>query len=81
MDSLWKVGRKRGWWRGVRGGDVLVFVVGLAVLNVVGEVREGVVEDGGVRVVMRVLRGEGEVGLRGGKGPDQGGGGESAVNC
>ena len=37
IDSLWKVGKKRGWWRGFRGGDVWIFVVGLGALNVVFE--------------------------------------------
>lgn len=46
IDSLWKVGVKRGLWRGFEGGDVVVFVVGLAVLNVVFEKRRAVV--GGV---------------------------------
>lgn len=44
VDSLWKVGVKRGFWRGFEGGDVVVFVAGLAVLNVVFEKRRGVVE-------------------------------------
>lgn len=39
IDSLFKVGKKRGWWRGVRGGDVAVFVAGLALTNVVFEMR------------------------------------------
>lgn len=46
VDSAWKVGVKRGWWKGVRGGDVALFVVGLAVVNVVYEKRRGVVGGG-----------------------------------
>ncbi|TVY31905.1 hypothetical protein LSUB1_G008383, partial [Lachnellula subtilissima] len=37
LDSLWKVGRKRGWWKGMRGGDVWVFVASLMVINLVYE--------------------------------------------
>lgn len=46
IDSLWKVGVKRGFWKGFDGGDVAVFVAGLAVLNVVYEKRRAVI--GGV---------------------------------
>lgn len=35
IDSTWKVGVKRGWWKGVKGGDVWLFVASLAVLNMV----------------------------------------------
>jgi len=63
VDSLWKVGVKHGWWRGVKAGDVWVFVAGLAALNVVYETREGAVDSGVVRWMMRVLRGEAEIGL------------------
>jgi len=44
VDSLWKVGVKRGLWKGFDGGDVAVFAAGLAVLNVVYEKRRGAVE-------------------------------------
>lgn len=33
IDSLWKVGVKRGWWKGVRNGDVWLFVGCLMVVN------------------------------------------------
>ena len=33
LDSLWKVGVKRGWWRGIKNGDVLLFVLSLATVN------------------------------------------------
>lgn len=46
IDSFWKIGKKRGWWRGVRGGDVAVFVTSLALMNVVYETRKGAVEKG-----------------------------------
>jgi hypothetical protein len=38
LNSLWKVGVKRGWWRGVKNGDVLLFVASLALVNVLYEV-------------------------------------------
>lgn len=63
MDSLWKVGVKHGWWRGFQGGDVVVFVVALALLNAVYEVREKAVEDKSIKTMMKVLRGEVEIGL------------------
>jgi len=34
LDSTWKVGVKRGWWKGVRSGDVWLFAASLAALNV-----------------------------------------------
>jgi hypothetical protein len=39
-ESSWRVGQKRGWWRGVRGGDLAVIVAGLAVVNALVD-REG----------------------------------------
>jgi hypothetical protein len=59
IDSLWKVGRKRGWWRGVRNGDVLLFVASLALLDVVYEVKPDAVQGGALRKGMSVMRGEG----------------------
>ena len=46
LDSFWKVGKKRGWWRGVQGGDVLLFTISLAVMNVVYERRKQAVDQG-----------------------------------
>jgi hypothetical protein len=62
-DSLWKVGVKHGWWKGIKGGDVGVFVAGLMVTNMVYEAREDAVDSGLVRWLMKVLRGEAEIGL------------------
>lgn len=63
MDSLWKVGVKHGWWKGIQGGDILVFVIALAVLNVVYELRNKAVEDKGIRLLVRVLRGDVDIAL------------------
>ncbi|KAF2396082.1 hypothetical protein EJ06DRAFT_483971 [Trichodelitschia bisporula] len=60
-DSLWKVGRKRGWWNGVRGGDVLLFVGSLALLGGVYEADPAAVTSGVIRKGFGVLRGEGWV--------------------
>ena len=57
LDSLWKVGRKRGWWKGVAGGDVAVFVVSLALMNCVYDRRKEAV-DSGVGKGLGWLRGE-----------------------
>ena len=59
LDSLWKVGRKRGWWRGVRGGDVWLFVASLMVINAVFERDQRAVRSGFVRRSLSSLRGEG----------------------
>ncbi|OTA99754.1 hypothetical protein M426DRAFT_16151 [Hypoxylon sp. CI-4A] len=37
VDSLWKVGVKRRWWRAMKGGDVWVFVLALAITGAVYE--------------------------------------------
>ncbi|EON67793.1 hypothetical protein W97_07048 [Coniosporium apollinis CBS 100218] len=61
LDSLWKVGVKHGWWRGVKNGDVLLFVASLAVVNAVYEVDPKAVSGGVVRKGLGMLRGEGWV--------------------
>jgi hypothetical protein len=59
MDSLWKVGRKRGWWKGVKGGDVWVFVCSLALINAVYTRDMEAVSSGLIRRGVSGLRGEG----------------------
>lgn len=59
IDSFWKVGVKRGWWREGKGRDLWVFVVGLGVLNVIYEVDPQAVDSGVMRRGLGVLRGEG----------------------
>ncbi|KAI4110567.1 MAG: hypothetical protein LQ345_006961 [Seirophora villosa] len=61
VDSAWKVGRKRGWWKGVRGGDVGVFVAGLMLVNAVYERDAAAVQGGMLRKGLGFLRGEGFV--------------------
>lgn len=61
IDSLWKVGTKRGWWRGVKNGDVLLFVLSLATVNVLYEISPKSVNSGVARKGLGVLRGEGWV--------------------
>ncbi|KAG9248401.1 hypothetical protein BJ878DRAFT_46334 [Calycina marina] len=59
IDSLWKVGRKRGWWRSVRGGDVGLFVASLMVINVIYERDARAVHSEVIRKGIGELRGEG----------------------
>ena len=59
MDSLWKVGVKRGWWKSLRGGDVWLFVAALAVINAVYTKDQNAIKGGAVRRVIAGLRGEG----------------------
>ncbi|KAI0879977.1 uncharacterized protein GGS22DRAFT_176130 [Annulohypoxylon maeteangense] len=37
VDSLWKVGVKRRWWRAMKGGDVWIFVLAIAITGAVYE--------------------------------------------
>ncbi|KAL8981279.1 MAG: hypothetical protein Q9205_003890 [Flavoplaca limonia] len=72
IDSSWKVGKKRGWWKGIKGGDLGVFVAGLMVINMIYERDAMAVQGGMVRKGLGFLRGEGfvdrAVGIRGDKG-------------
>jgi hypothetical protein len=61
IDSFWKVGTKRGWWKGIKNGDVLLFVLSLATVNVLYEVSPRTVNSGVARKGLGVLRGEGWV--------------------
>lgn len=59
IDSFYKVGKKRGWWRGVRQGDVLLFVASLALLNVIYEAHPAAVSGPMIRKALNSFRGEG----------------------
>lgn len=61
IDSFWKVGIKRGWWRGVKNGDVLLFVTSLAVINSMYQMDPKSVNGGVVRKGLSMLRGDGWV--------------------
>lgn len=61
IDSLWKVGVKRGWWKGVANGDVLLFVGSLALMQAVYEADPKAVNGAAVRKALGMLRGEGWV--------------------
>ena len=61
IDSLWKVGVKRGWWKGVKNGDVVLFVASLAAVNVLYEIQPKSVSSGVARKGLGVMRGEGWV--------------------
>lgn len=60
LDSAWKVGVKRGLWKGVRGGEVGLFVLGLAAVGAVYEVDREAVRGSMVRRGVGWLRGENE---------------------
>jgi hypothetical protein len=59
VDSLWKVGVKRRWWRGMKGGDVWVFVVALALTGAVYEREARAVKEDSWRKGISWVRGEG----------------------
>lgn len=59
VDSLWKVGVKRRWWKAMRGGDVWVFVLALMVTGVVYERDARAIREGEWRKGMSWVRGEG----------------------
>jgi hypothetical protein len=65
VDSLWKVGVKHRWWKGIKGGDIMIFVAAMALLSVVHELRSEAVNDKGIKTVMKLLRGDLEIGLTG----------------
>ena len=59
VDSLWKVGVKRRWWRGMKGGDVWLFVLALMVTGVVYERDARAIKEGSWRKGMSWVRGQG----------------------
>ncbi|KAL8913935.1 MAG: hypothetical protein Q9171_001320 [Xanthocarpia ochracea] len=56
IDSMWKVGKKRGWWNGIKGGDLGVFVMGLMVINMIYERDASAVQGSIVRRGLGFLR-------------------------
>ena len=61
LDSFYKVGKKRGWWKGVKNGDVLLFVASLAAINYVYEAQPSAVQGAVIRKTLGMFRGEGWV--------------------
>jgi hypothetical protein len=61
IDSLWKVGVKHNWWKGVKNGDVLVFVASLALIQGIYEVNPKAITGGVLRKGLGMLRGDGWV--------------------
>ncbi|GJC89093.1 hypothetical protein ColLi_11931 [Colletotrichum liriopes] len=59
VDSLWKVGVKRRWWKAMKGGDVWVFVMALMLTGVVYERDARAVKEGSWRKGISWVRGEG----------------------
>ena len=59
VDSLWKVGVKRRWWRAMRGGDVWVFVLAMMVTGVVYERDATAIREAQWRKGVSWVRGEG----------------------
>lgn len=65
VDSLWKVGVKRRWWKGIKAGDVWLFVAALALTNVVYDLgRTTAAGQDRAMALIRVLRGEIELGMQ-----------------
>jgi hypothetical protein len=61
LDSLWKVGVKRRWWKGVKNGDVLLFTGSLVLMQVLYEKDPAAINMVVVRKVLSLLRGDGWV--------------------
>lgn len=57
VDSLWKVGVKRRWWKAMKGGDVWVFVLALAITGAVYERDAKAIRDGSLRKGVSWIRG------------------------
>jgi len=64
VDSLWKVGVKHRWWKGIKGGDVYIFVVALAALNMLYDAQRPTFAQDRTMVAVKLLRGDIEIGLR-----------------
>lgn len=59
VDSLWKVGVKRRWWRAMRGGDVWLFALALAITGAVYERDARAIREANVRKGISWLSGAG----------------------
>lgn len=61
LDSLWKVGVKHGWWKGIKNGDVLLFTGSLVFMQIIYEHDPKAIDSPVVRKVLSMLRGDGWV--------------------
>ncbi|KAK4665710.1 hypothetical protein QC763_403690 [Podospora pseudopauciseta] len=59
VESFWKVGVKRRWWRAMKGGDVWVFVAALMLTGLVYERDARAIKEGSWRKGISWVRGEG----------------------
>ncbi|KAM0556979.1 hypothetical protein ACHAPJ_005658 [Fusarium lateritium] len=59
VDSLWKVGNKRRWWKSMKGGDVWVFMLALMVTGVVYEKDAQAIRETNWRKGVSWLQGQG----------------------
>ncbi|KAK4175082.1 hypothetical protein QBC36DRAFT_355586 [Triangularia setosa] len=59
VESFWKVGVKRRWWRAMKGGDLWVFVAALMLTGVVYERDARAIKEGSWRKGISWVRGEG----------------------
>ncbi|KAI1816576.1 hypothetical protein GGS20DRAFT_216015 [Poronia punctata] len=59
VDSLWKVGVKRRWWRAMRGGDVWLFALALAITGAVYERDARAIREASVRKGISWMKGTG----------------------
>ncbi|KAM5346384.1 hypothetical protein ACJ41O_009389 [Fusarium nematophilum] len=59
VDSLWKVGVKRRWWKSMKGGDVWVFMLALMVTGVVYEKDAQAIREANWRKGVSWLQGQG----------------------
>ena len=59
IHSFYTVGKKRGWWRGIRNGDVLLFVASLALVNRIYESDPRAIQGSLARKLLSTARGEG----------------------
>ncbi|KUI53025.1 hypothetical protein VP1G_00536 [Cytospora mali] len=59
VDSLWKVGTKRRWWKAMKAGEVWVFVLAVMLTGVVYERDAKAVREGNWRKGLSWMRGQG----------------------
>ena len=58
LDSLWKVGVKRKWWKAHGSGDVLVIVASLMILNTIHEVSPSAIKSRLIKKGLQFAKGD-----------------------